>query len=240
VLFLRGKNVLGGACLLLSLRYTIKILGSVFPEGGGPPFVQIQNLLSTLGVVTLLLAIGRGRAQEIIADFRQSILDRRTGLYEKNFFRHRLREETARAKRYKHPLALIILGIDSFQGYNNKYGRRASVQIVASTSQILLKNLRDVDMVVMYGEGEFAILLPETGKAGARVVAERITGAIREQFFASGKETFRITLSGGLASMPEDAAGSLDIEQKAYRAMHRARNGGGTRIMEWGFDSTPS
>lgn len=233
ILFRKKMNILASSCLLFALGFIFRILKSTNSWGDFVPFSFARDLLPTIALVLLIFATFRSRVGEVLSDFRQSIMDRATSLYNRRYFHHRLNEEIARAKRYKRNLSLIILNIDSFKWYIDRFGQTTCNTIIAETARLLLKNLRDVDTVVRYDEEEFALLLPETNKAGARTLGERIRAAIREQTFTHKSANFSITVSGGLASFPEDSSGSIDLQQKAYRGMYFARREGGNKVWEW-------
>lgn len=106
---------------------------------------------------------------------RLSITDNLTGLYNQRHFYNRLREEIDRANRQKHPLSLILLDLDNFKYFNDKYGHLAGDQMLAAAGKVILSNIRDsVDTAFRYGGDEFAVILVEADREIACTISERL------------------------------------------------------------------
>lgn len=106
---------------------------------------------------------------------RLSITDNLTGLYNQRHFYNRLKEEIDRANRQKHPLSLILLDLDNFKYFNDKYGHLAGDQMLAGAGKVILSNIRDsVDTAFRYGGDEFAVILVEADSAIAQTISERL------------------------------------------------------------------
>ena len=106
---------------------------------------------------------------------RLSITDNLTGLYNQRHFYNRLKEEIERANRQKHPLSLILLDLDNFKYFNDKYGHLAGDQMLAGAGKVILSNIRDsVDTAFRYGGDEFAVILVEADSAIAQTISERL------------------------------------------------------------------
>jgi len=94
-----------------------------------------------------------------------SITDNLTGLFNQRHFHNKLKEEVNRANRQNHPLSLIILDLDKFKDYNDKYGHLEGDAILAKAGKIIRSNIREsVDTAFRYGGDEFAIILVEADK----------------------------------------------------------------------------
>jgi diguanylate cyclase (GGDEF)-like protein len=106
---------------------------------------------------------------------RLSITDNLTGLYNQRHFYNRLKEEIDRAHRQKHPLSLILLDLDNFKYFNDKYGHLAGDQVLAAAGKVILSNIRDsVDTAFRYGGDEFAVILVETDEKIAETIGQRL------------------------------------------------------------------
>ena len=106
---------------------------------------------------------------------RLSITDNLTGLYNQRHFYNRLKEEIERANRQKHPLSLILLDLDNFKYFNDKYGHLAGDQMLAGAGKVILSNIRDsVDTAFRYGGDEFAVILVEADSEIAQTISERL------------------------------------------------------------------
>jgi diguanylate cyclase (GGDEF)-like protein len=116
---------------------------------------------------------------------RQAITDGLTGLYNHRYFYERLHEEFARSQRYGLPLSLLIIDVDDFKRFNDRYGHPAGDQVLAEVGRVLSSQIRrGIDFPARYGGEEFAVLLPNTARDGAHVVGARLArelGALAER-----------------------------------------------------------
>src|SRR5207244_3242966 len=103
-----------------------------------------------------------------------SFKDEVTGLYNRRFFSIRLEEEVSRYRRFNHPVSVVLLDLDGFKSVNDDLGHPAGDETLRGMAEILLRHSRGINVICRYGGDEFAILLVETSKAGARLYADRI------------------------------------------------------------------
>jgi diguanylate cyclase (GGDEF)-like protein len=154
--------------------------------------------------------------------------DEVTGLYNRRFFTLRLEEELSRFRRFSHPVAVVILDLDGFKAINDEHGHAAGDQTLREVGAILMKHSRGINVVSRYGGDEFAILLVETPKTGARLYAERMRDMIQGSRFPHGQA---VTASFGVASLPDDAATSGDeLFRAADEALYAAKRGGRNQV----------
>jgi diguanylate cyclase (GGDEF)-like protein len=157
-----------------------------------------------------------------------SFKDDVTGLYNRRFFSIRLEEEISRYRRFNHPVSVVLLDLDGFKEVNDQLGHLAGDEILRDIAQILLKHSRGINVISRYGGDEFAVLLVETPKAGARLYADRIRQVVSTYPFSHGS---RITASFGVSSLPEDiAAAPDDIVKTADEALYTAKRAGKNRV----------
>jgi diguanylate cyclase (GGDEF)-like protein len=157
-----------------------------------------------------------------------SFKDEVTGLYNRRFFSMRLDEELARYRRFNHPASVVLLDLDGFKAVNDDLGHAVGDEALRDIAQILMKHSRGINVVSRYGGDEFAILLVETSKAGARLYAERIRQVIGTFPFSHGKS---ITASLGVASVPDDeAATAEDLFRAADEALYAAKRAGKNQV----------
>ncbi|HMC81842.1 MAG TPA: GGDEF domain-containing protein, partial [Candidatus Polarisedimenticolia bacterium] len=113
---------------------------------------------------------------------RSSAQDPLTGLYNQRYFRSTLQKEMRRSRRYELDLALLYLDLDDFRQVNERHGDLVG-DILLKEVAILIKNkIRDIDVAARHGGEEFLVLLPETERMGAYLVAERIRREIERHF----------------------------------------------------------
>ncbi len=162
-----------------------------------------------------------------------SHMDGLTGLYNHELFHRILQAEVSRAERYTRFLSLLMLDIDCFKTYNDNHGHPAGDIILQKIAGIFKNNSRDSDLIAGYGEDEFAIIVPETGKAAAWNLARRIRQRVEETIFEGGRTQPQgaITISVGVASFPEDAADKDDLIERADQALCQAKNSGKNKVV---------
>ena len=138
--------------------------------------------------------------------------------------------EFARARRYGHPLAAIMVDIDKFKKANDTYGHTMGDQILISVTKRIQDNVRDIDVLGRYGGDEFVILLLETDLVSACQVAERLRAAISE--IPYGEENHHVAISASLGvSVVSKKTHSLDILiDQADQGVYIAKESGGDRV----------
>jgi len=102
-----------------------------------------------------------------------SFKDEVTGLYNRRFFSLRLEEEISRFRRFNHPVSVVVLDLDGFKSVNDEFGHAVGDETLRDVGQILMKHSRGINVVSRYGGDEFAVLLVETSKSGARQACHR-------------------------------------------------------------------
>ena len=163
---------------------------------------------------------------------RLSKTDPLTGLLNRRAMEEKLQEELRRARRYRHPLSVIMADIDHFKLFNDTHGHPEGDLVLRKVAEVLVAKARDSDFIARYGGEEFLIILPETFKPHALVVAERIRGAVAQTSFAIAKTLpdERLTLSLGVATFPDDLGEGGDLVQRADEALYAAKQAGRDRV----------
>jgi len=158
-----------------------------------------------------------------------SFKDDVTGLYNRRFFSLRLEEEISRFRRFNHPVSVVVLDLDGFKSVNDEFGHAIGDETLRDIGQILMKHSRGINVVSRYGGDEFAILLVETSKSGARLYADRIRQVVATFPFSHGKS---VTASFGVASLPDDeATTSEELFRAADEALYGAKRAGKNQVM---------
>jgi len=164
-----------------------------------------------------------------------SITDDLTGLYNRRYFNQRFDREVLRAKRYRRPLSILMVDIDYFKNYNDINGHLLGDDVLRKVAYLVESNLRKADIVARYGGEEFVILLPEIDKVHADQVAEKLRRTIELRHFP--KEQFQpnknLTISLGLATLPDDSTNSRELLEFADRALYRAKAEGRNRVVSY-------
>ncbi len=169
-------------------------------------------------------------ALEHVALYRQTIelaiTDGLTGLYVQRYYKERLRDEVFRAQEHKLPLSLLMLDVDNFKTYNDRYGHLVGDRVLKVVAQVLRESVRTVDLVARYGGEEFSVLLLKTPAMGAQTVAERIREKISEQEIIASQEATHITVSIGVAELVPAFKEVEKFIDAADQALYRAKGEG--------------
>lgn len=163
---------------------------------------------------------------------KMSQTDPLTGLYNHGHFQYLLGREIKRSNRYNHPLSLIMLDMDHFKVYNDKFGHPAGDALLKTISRLILDVLRENDIAARYGGEEFAIILPQTSKDNALKIAEKIRNKI-ENFSFENKKVLpggHLTVSLGIAAFPDDTRDKHSLIQSADQLMYKAKAAGRNRV----------
>lgn len=165
-----------------------------------------------------------------------SITDSLTGLFLRRFFQKRLEEEIERSKKFGLKFVFLMLDLDNFKNYNDRYGHLVGDVVLSSAARIIKENLRQIDIVARYGGEEFSVILPDIGREEGEYVGLRLCRAIEKERIHAYDEDLQITTSIGGCIFPEDAAEAQRLIDKADRALYRAKQAGKNRICFWSKD----
>ena len=162
----------------------------------------------------------------------QADLDSMAGIWNRRKLDQLMIEETRRAVRYHRSLSALIIDVDQFKLFNDDYGHPSGDALLKALSEGLRAGIRSVDHVGRFGGEEFLILLPETGRVDATMLAERIRRSV-ETTVAIYRDGIRLTctISIGVASIPEDALGAGALIEAADVALYKAKNMGRNRVV---------
>lgn len=146
-------------------------------------------------------------------------------------FQKRLHAELARSDRHERPLALLVIDLDGFVGINDAFGQLAGDEVLRQISTRLLTVLRESDVLARYAGDEFVVILPETDKPTARLIAGRLHAVIANRpFTISAGQNVIVSLSIGIAAYPEDGATGDNLVRSADTAMYWVKQTGKSAI----------
>ncbi len=156
-----------------------------------------------------------------------SVTDDLTRLYNSRYLNLSLRRETKRAMRTSRALSLLFIDLDGFKAVNDTYGHLFGSRALVEAASVIRGCSRETDVDARFGGDEFAVVLPETAREGAVMVAERIRDRIAaHSFLTADRLNVRLTASVGVATLPDVAASSDELIQAADRAMYRVKASG--------------
>ena len=198
----------------------IGLLGKEFNKMGG----KLEDLYSQMSERSSELENLNTQLKQL------AITDGLTGLCNHRHFYTRLTEEVKRAKRYRHPLSLIMADIDEFKQFNDTFGHVAGDSVLRIIAELVSENARENDLVARYGGEEIAIILPETDMTTTQLVAERMRLVIEsspELIKLAGKP---VTVSFGLAQLDEATESPRGFVRMADTMLYRAKQNGRNRV----------
>jgi diguanylate cyclase (GGDEF)-like protein len=157
-----------------------------------------------------------------------ALRDGLTNLYNRRFLEEMLERLCTDAERRKASVSAIMLDLDHFKLVNDQHGHAAGDTVLREVAAGILSCLRSLDVACRYGGEEFAIILPDCSLANATAKAEQIRSRINERTTASG---LAITVSLGVASIPETCGGQLELIPEADTALYAAKQQGRDRVV---------
>ena len=159
-----------------------------------------------------------------------AFMDGLTQIFSRRHLLERFKEELKRSRKFKHNLSFLMVDIDKFKGFNDKYGHLVGDAILREVSKAVKDNIRQIDFAGRYGGEELSIVLPETDKEQALLAAERIRQAIEIRDVKAYDEELKVTVSIGIATFPGDADDSDPLIEAADKALYLAKNAGRNRV----------
>ncbi len=163
-----------------------------------------------------------------------ALRDGLTGAFNKKYFLTRLDTELAYARRHQTNLSLIMLDVDFFKRVNDTHGHLAGDAVLVTLAQVVVRTLRAEDVFARYGGEEFAVICRGVSREQAYILAERIRSLVEATPFESSGTRLAVTVSLGVAGMPEFAAqSSVQLVAAADEALYAAKRGGRNRVMRY-------
>jgi diguanylate cyclase (GGDEF)-like protein len=169
------------------------------------------------------IAIENARSVERIQEL--TITDDCTGLYNARHLYKTLETEVYRSARFGYEFTVLFIDLDHFKQVNDTHGHLIGSKLLAEIGYLIKAQLRLIDYAFRYGGDEFVILLPQTGKDAALVVARRLRDALRTSLFCKEEQlNLNVRASIGLATYPHDAKTTHDIIRQADEMMYLVKN----------------
>lgn len=227
-----GASVVGGAVGGLEIRLHRSGSGVVVIVADGRERADDDRLGRELrGTIEELLQARRTIELQRAEIERSATVDPLTGVASRSAILDRLRTEIAEARRYQHPVALVLLDVDDFAALNHRHGVRGGDALLREVALRMRLRVREADALGRAGSDGFLAILPHTDEAGAATFAAALRHRLAQRPVPVGEERVPITVSVGVAVMrPGD---DLDLDRLLARvgeALDSARLAGGDRI----------
>jgi len=159
-----------------------------------------------------------------------SSTDRLTGLYNRGHWEDLLKLEYARHSRYGAVSSLVMCDIDHFKRVNDTFGHPAGDKVIQRVAHVMRSHVRDADIAGRYGGEEFAVLLPDTDKSGAKVFCERLRQAVEAETVQHEGHPIRCTISLGVADLSKPTGDYKTLIEWADRALYQSKKNGRNQV----------
>ena len=219
-----------GAVVAFPLSCRGRKVGAVVALDREPSAREPRMAASVLRAVRVLLepaSVALDNALLLKRAEALSVTDDLTHLYNSRYLNLVLRRETKRASRSGRPLSLLFIDLDGFKGVNDTHGHLFGSRALVEAAAVIRSSARETDVVSRFGGDEFAIILPDTGGEGAFAVGARVRDKIAaHKFLAADGLDIHLTVSVGVATLPDVAASSEELVQAADKAMYQVKESG--------------
>jgi diguanylate cyclase (GGDEF)-like protein len=217
--------------VLLKIDDRLNGVLNISDKAKGDVFTEEDLKITQSFVNNAAIAIERSRLSRQAEELKQlSITDPLTGTYNRRYLNQRLSEEITRYNRYRHPFSFIMLDLDKFKEYNDKYGHISGDRLIKALAAVMEKSLRNVDIAARFGGDEFVALFPQTTKEDAIHITNRLKEKIDRAFQQEAFE-MPLTISMGLTTFPDDATSIGELLEKTDQALYLAKKGGGNKVV---------
>lgn len=219
---------------LVAQGVTHGVLHLMLPEGAEitPEMAQLTKAVAEHTSLTLANL-------DLREDLRQqAIRDPLTGLHNRRYLMEIFDHELSRATRRQRQLGVLMIDVDHFKNFNDRYGHDAGDYVLSEIGLLIRKNIRCEDISCRYGGEEFTLLLPETDSAEAIRTSKKLGDLVRSHnFFFGGRNIGPVTLSIGVATFPDTATTVEGLIKAADKALYKAKDAGRNQAIFWNGDA---
>jgi len=189
-----------------------------------------ESDLPTMSLFASQLAAALQNANLLTEVGRLAVTDDLTGIFNRRHFFELAEKKFARAQEDTAPLSALIVDLDHFKSFNDKYGHHVGDEVLHASAQMMSSALRESDIIGRYGGEEFSILLPETNTNAAIYVAERLLSQVSDVPIQTEAGKLTIQLSIGIAGMSQETPTLHSLIVRADQALYVAKTAGRNRM----------
>lgn len=223
--FLKTLGIRSGLVVPIIMRE--KVLGVLFLQDCVEARAWSIDDISLIGSLADHLSVAIENAELHQERERQAVIDGLTGVANRRSFNEMLAREYERARRYDHPLSLVMIDLDHLKKINDTYGHQAGDEAIRAIGTVLRQSSRSVDLPARYGGEEFCVLLPNTEIDMAEQLAERLRRLINE---VEIPQVGLISASIGVATFPQHADDPDILLKRADEALYVAKQAGRNQV----------
>jgi len=218
-----------GIVFLARSMYDLNTLSDGIRRYGEFDWGSIWSRVIVLSIASFFSMISVMRAKDLR---KLSSIDRMTGLFNRGHFDERLGAELNRAQRMQQPLSVVMLDVDRFKEFNDRFGHSAGDVGLRAIADRFRQMTRRSDVVARYGGEEFVFLLPDTSADTAFDKLEQIRAAVEalKIVLPKGQGDASLTVSAGIATFPADGTNAEELIDEADARLFRAKAGGRNRV----------
>jgi diguanylate cyclase (GGDEF)-like protein len=212
-------------CLAEPLRREERDLGVLIVGNKHQPYLEEDYTLCSAVADQIVVAVEK--STRLAASQREATTDAMTGLYNYRFLVGYLDQQVNVAERVSSPLSVLMLDLDHFKAVNDSYGHPGGDRVLRHFASLMLDTIRKSDLAARYGGEEFVVVMANTSRSDAEVVADKIRSAVEAMAVKldDGSEV-RLTVSIGGVTFPEGSRGARNLLDLADRALYAAKRNG--------------
>jgi diguanylate cyclase (GGDEF)-like protein len=193
-------------------------------------FTEQELSLSATFAEQIGLSIANIRLREALRN--QSIRDSVTGLFNRRYLEETLEREVHRSVRTGQSLGIVMLDLDHFKTFNDTFGHDAGDTLLQSVGVFLSKSIRADDIACRYGGEEFVLILPKASLKDTELRAEKLRASVKAlNIMHQGKPLGVVTISAGVAAIPQHGSAPTQLMARADGALYRAKKAGRDRVI---------
>ncbi|MBC8285626.1 MAG: GGDEF domain-containing protein, partial [Nitrospinae bacterium] len=159
----------------------------------------------------------------------RALVDSLTNVLNRNAYNLKIGQLFHEYKRYKEPWALLVLDIDFFKKFNDKYGHKTGDKVLKSVAATIKNSIRESDSVFRYGGEEFVAVLSRINEQTTKALSEKIRKAIEKDYYVDGENELQVTISIGAAIIGENDT-EISLFERADKALYQAKSNGRNQV----------
>jgi len=211
-------------CITIPLNIQEELIGYLVADG-----VRIEDK-ERFYILSQQFLLGIRRAVLYKSVQKLAITDSLTIVFNRRYYLERFREEMERSGKFNYKFSCLMIDIDYFKSFNDRYGHIVGDAILRELSRTIQETIRQIDLIGRYGGEEFSIILSETDKNAAQLAAERIRSAVQDRRIRVYDEELKITVSIGISTFPQDGKDIERLIDKADSALYQAKQAGRNKV----------